>query len=148
MLRKSNAACTDPGAVQAARGFADSDLPALPVLALDVLVRLRAVGGLHVGAVPFELLARAEGGDPDEDRLGEGAGVGEVAERLGAALARREPLEVVAAHAVEVARHAGHAGERLLDLQVLVADQRAVAPELPVAGLLVGHDDRALVADD
>src|SRR5436190_7207667 len=127
MLRKSKRPAQTVRPAQAAVASVDLDFPALAVLALDVLVRLGAVGGLHVGAVPFELLARAEGGDADEHGLREGAGVGEVAERLGASLAGRDPFLVMAPHA------AGNARKGLLDLQFLVADELAVQIDLPVA---------------
>src|SRR5262245_32594273 len=53
--------------------------PALAVLVVQQLVGGAVVGELHARPVPFQLLAGLDGGVAQQDRLGEHAGVAEVA---------------------------------------------------------------------
>ena len=124
------------GASQADRGgTTSSDLPPLPILPPDELIRGGAAEGFEVRRVPGEFLAGAVGDVAELDGLGQGAGVVEVAGGGGgvAGFAGVDPFEVVAGSGGDhfrqllggdadgpIERHAG-AGEQSAEEIALVA---------------------------
>src|SRR5258708_2669781 len=75
---------------------ARSEGPALPVLSAEEGFGLRAVRGLEVRSIPLDLLARPIGHVAQQDGLGQGARVVEVAGGRTAVLAGGDPFGVVA----------------------------------------------------
>ena len=133
--------------------FMLDDFPALAAGFLDELVGFRGVGGFHVGAVPDEGLAGAEGDVSEEDDFGEFGGVFEVSAGGSAAFAGDEPIGVVAFGAGEglsgafvfavqgEGKEAGHAGPAAAGDAAFFADEEdAVAAVADALFGVIGVD--------
>src|SRR6266496_3702295 len=87
-----------PNAAADCKGDSQSglNLPAAPVVVLQIAIRCRTICRLQMRPVPLQLLSGAIGDIAQQRALGERTGIIERAARRAAGLARLDPFQMVA----------------------------------------------------